>query len=371
MKELLKKIYLFDFKIRYYVGNIFRRQKNNEVLFVQEFSHTLDSIDQNLSNVIYTKTFINPKIDSKKKQIKALKRAKYVYCDNYYVGLCAVGLSNKVVTQVWHAGIAIKKIGFDSEEIKKTKKSKKKRYQKVYDSFDYYICASEHMAEVFIHSFNQDKSKMIVLGHPKYDFFFKSKYLEQVEEIKKKNEDNILKFNILYAPTFRKNREDNWEQINILKNLAKYNESYNIFYKLHPIVKDDKKLVGKLNKLNDVIELNDNELDYYMSIADIVITDYSAVSLEAVILDKILIHYNYDYDKYKAQRGFNIEEEKFPGIVTHKFSEIEEILKSNSFPKKSLEQLDQKLQPKSLNKSSRKIIKRIMNNENINLGSKL
>ena len=68
-----------------------------------------------------------------------------------------------------------------------------------------------------------------------------------------------------------------------------------------------------------------NEL---MIAADIIISDYSCILLDYSILEKPLICFGYDYDAYKAVRGFYFDMEKVVpnGVIRAEDDVIEHIL---------------------------------------------
>ena len=89
---------------------------------------------------------------------------------------------------------------------------------------------------------------------------------------------------ILYAPTFRTYDEYKIEEI---INAFKYNSKYQLIIKKHPRMKVE--IPSKYSYDNcSSLEL--------LSISDYVITDYSAISIEAAILNKKVLLYTYDYD---------------------------------------------------------------------------
>ncbi len=69
-----------------------------------------------------------------------------------------------------------------------------------------------------------------------------------------------------------------------------------------------------------------------MTIADYIITDYSAIVFEAAILSKPLFFYCYDYDNYYKKRNFYIDYMKeMPGVISNKASEIIKAIENNNY----------------------------------------
>lgn len=362
MIEISKSLYLINVKIIYLIVSLFVRTEKQKILFVSEFNHTLDSFDKNISDLVYKKKEMNPKKTKLIKQIIEIKKAKYIFCDNYYVLLGAINTKNKIVIQCWHAGGAIKKIGFSSMENKNKSKRAQKRFQKVYDSANFYVCASEHMKKTFMESFRQPESKMLLSGYPKIDLYQKEEYLNYIEEIRKNSEKTFTKLNILYLPTFRQNEEDNIEQIVFLEKLSKeLSREFNIFYKLHDKVKNSKKIKVKLKECENIIEINSGEIEYYYYFTDLLITDYSSVIFEYNLYNSNVLLYTYDYEKYKTNPGFNIDFNMFEKNMYENSEYIIKKIKSHE----KIEQLDMQTRKEyqfyKKNSIARTVFKEIIN----------
>ena len=104
------------------------------------------------------------------------------------------------------------------------------------------------------------------------------------------------KQNILYVPTFRKSDNINIEE---LINEIDFNK-YNLIVKFHP----------KTNQIIDdkrVLSCSKYTSFELLTIADYVITDYSAICLEAISINKKVLFYLYDYNEYINNNGLNID----------------------------------------------------------------
>ena len=74
-----------------------------------------------------------------------------------------------------------------------------------------------------------------------------------------------------------------------------------------------------------------------LKIADYVITDYSALMIEAAILKTNILLYVYDYEKYKKQNGLNIDLFKeLPGCVSKDIKDLIHVIENNSYNRKNL-----------------------------------
>ena len=120
----------------------------------------------------------------------------------------------------------------------------------------------------------------------------------------------------IYSPTFRDDGSDAFSSghLNI--------EKLNTFLSKHNII-----LVLKMHPLNartyeDLSNIvnYDKDFDVYpvMSLSDMMITDYSSIYIDYLIIDRPIVFFNYDYEKYleqnrKLQTKFL---DTIPGVVT-------------------------------------------------------
>lgn len=361
MKDIIKSIYIFIYKIRAFFWKLIIKQDDKKILFVSEFPYTMDNIQSNISNLLFKKEIINPKEVKTKKQIKKMLQAKYIFFDNYNINLAIINTKNKTIIQTWHAAGAIKKFGLDNTEIKPRSLS---RYQKVYDSYDYYLPASEHMKDVFEKSFNQPESKMLKIGYPKLDIYNKQSFHNKAEKFKQKNDLNLTKLNILYAPTFRDSYEDNLKQIEFVKYLVKeLSDNYNIIYKPHPKINLNK---IKLPDSKSLIISQNNDLEIYYTTADILITDYSSVIFEYNLINKNILFYLYDFNNYKNNIGLNFDFSKIERNISYNKEDIVNKIKTKNYEEKLQILNDNYYKMYKTNGISREVIMEILKVKNDN-----
>lgn len=90
------------------------------------------------------------------------------------------------------------------------------------------------------------------------------------------------------------------------------NKSSNIF---------DKKNIYDVTLYDDIQEL--------YTISDILVTDYSSVFFDYSLLQKPIIFYAYDLDKYKnVLRGFYYDYESLPGVIIQNEDELYSCIKN-------------------------------------------
>jgi CDP-ribitol ribitolphosphotransferase len=92
------------------------------------------------------------------------------------------------------------------------------------------------------------------------------------------------------------------------------------------------------DNLDDRIILNP-KINYaeLLKIADYVITDYSALMVEAAIMKTNILLYVYDYEQYSVENGLNINLfEELPGCVFKEWKDIMKVIDENSYNRKVL-----------------------------------
>ena len=141
---------------------------------------------------------------------------------------------------------------------------------------------------------------MKYLGLPRLDYLVKNdeNTAEQIRGYYNITEQRKI---VLYVPTFRKNSK---VDLDSLVKAFDFNK-YILVVKLHPL--DIENLAKeKINISNGVI-IDDRFTSYqWMNVCDKIITDYSALGIEATLKEKPVYFYIYDYKDYVKEVGLNI-----------------------------------------------------------------
>ena len=117
----------------------------------------------------------------------------------------------------------------------------------------------------------------------------------------------------MYAPTFRNNNDYRFEKLIDKVDYSKY----------VLVIKKHENIRYEISDLKGAYLIDDFSTLKLLSVADFVITDYSAVSIEAAILNIPIFIWAYDYDEYRKNPGLNVNLKK---EFNHYFSkDIDEI----------------------------------------------
>ena len=150
--------------------------------------------------------------------------------------------------------------------------------------------------------------RVIVQGQPRNDSIFlrKEKFLEKEFLIRDESK------NILYAPTWRPKKETKIFPFNDfeIESLEKFlrKENINIFLRAHPDFED--KIEGKFLKIKGIYILNSKkvvDISEYLSCFDLVITDYSSIFIDYLLLKKPVAFIPYDLKEYSTEIGFTVD----------------------------------------------------------------
>lgn len=251
----------------------------------------------------------------------------YLTCNHifYCFGkLPIVPVKKQVVIQMWH-GTSFK--GF-AENMTKTSSNTDSFYSYVYASSDFF-------KPIVMRKFNCSEDKVALCGHPRTDVF----YLND-------NNYDLGNYNktIVWMPTFRKSKilgQADTVQASILptvndSELSQLNQflgdsGTQLIVKLHPMqdLSDVDTDSLKNLKLLSNEQFENSGMDIYRLLrqSDALITDYSSVFYDYLLLDKPIGFTENDVDEYKRNRGFAVDPEKFrPGKRIRSLQELESFI---------------------------------------------
>ena len=253
-------------------------------------------------------------------------RSKYCY---YCFGKYPVKPpKNQLVFNLWH-GMPLKRIGNMVSGCEKTD----------YNYFTLTISTSEFFREIIKQSFNARDDQIIICGQPRTDQMLAE--ISPEEEMHTKAElvgyDNRFSKMILWLPTFR---EDSGNELDILplNELEKLNEllsdnGFCMLVKLHPLS------TANINSLRgfecisfiDNPRLEEAHVGFYslLAMSAALITDYSSVFFDYLLLDRPIGFAIQDINDYKDERGFVFDDpvSQMPGELINNGKEFREFVK--------------------------------------------
>ena len=226
------------------------------------------------------------------------------------------------------------------------KKAKGKAYEGKLS--DFVINSLKIQKETLAEYLNCDKDRVISLGYPRNDMLFSKKKVNLSLLLNHKAFDKL----ILWMPTYRQcdnpvlsedflNNETGLPLITTNSELTKINELLKdknliLALKLHHL--QSTRVITEL-RLNNVVLLSDEDLMAqdiqlyeFVKCSDALITDYSSIAFDYLLLDRPIGYTLDDYEEYKKSRGFAFENplDYMPGEHIYNFSELEKFIISVS-----------------------------------------
>jgi len=294
-----------------------------------------------------------------------LAKAKY-WITNSTMPQYAYPKKDQIFIQNWH-GTPLKRLGCDIQNAQDNAQKLSdthKQYISQGKKIDYFISPSPFYTEKISTAFNQEinrDKKFLELGYPRNDFLFK---FSDSDVKRVKNALNIPenKKVIMYAPTFR---DDNYErgkgfhyscEIDFDLLYKALSEDYVILFRAHYFVIDNYDLERYKGFVIDVSRYEDiNEL-YIVS--DMLVTDYSSVFFDYANLERPIIFFMYDYERYKNKmRDFYLDLKELPGRVCYTSKELLPLILNDQDNKTDLKEFNKKFNTFCDAKSSQRVLK--------------
>lgn len=259
--------------------------------------------------------------------------SKYIFHNNGIYGNPKPHKS-QIIFNLWH-GMPLKSIGYMDKNC--NVKSKNIR-------FSYTLATSQIFKNIIKNAFRCKSNQILLCGQPRNDLMFENRNMLMKLGINKKDYKKVF----LWMPTFRKssveNRNEdgktsenglpilNNEELNSLNTVLKNLKGLMII-KVHPLQKIASEI--KLNLTNivcidnsDIIDTEEHMYSIFNEI-DVLITDYSSIYVDFLLLDKPIGFMYDDFKEYKDSRGFVFEdlEELMPGQKITSLKELENFIK--------------------------------------------
>lgn len=211
------------------------------------------------------------------------------------------------IAQVWHALGAIKNFGHLASGTREGPHPKVAEVMQMHKKYTFITAAGSVPAEIYTAAFGVPHEAVYPLGMPRVDYLLDEERMAgRRAEILKTYPQLIGRKVVLYAPTFRRGQHIPYTRLAT----AMDDPDASLVLVPHPLDKSslpegDHVVIGSAFGVLD-----------WLSIADALITDYSAVAYEATMRDIPLVFWPYDMDEYMRARGLAIDyDAEVPGPV--------------------------------------------------------
>ena len=230
-----------------------------------------------------------------------------------------------------HGMAGIKKLGIDIDP-----KNQSFRLRKP-EKFDMIFIEGKKEKEILAKAWQIEAEHFYETGLPRNDELYQIRE-EKVLTIKKSLKVPFDKKVILYAPTFREFYKDGSFD-NIIQNPFDFEKMKKELENDYVLVVTAHYQVGKLLGIPKDNSFIINAFDYpyindLLMIADILISDYSSVVWDYSILERPLLCFGYDYDRYVQERGtyLDLNQIFFNGVIKTQ-EQLIEVIRNMDFEK--------------------------------------
>ncbi|MGD9487943.1 MAG: CDP-glycerol glycerophosphotransferase family protein [Calditrichaceae bacterium] len=274
--------------------------------------------------------------------IKYLLAGKFYFCNTNLGDLNYWLSGGAVYINFWH-GVPLKKIEFDitkgsiawkyQSSTKLMRWIKAVSFPELYRRPDHLLVPSAELLPVFKRAFRIGDSNAVYGPYPRNSIFNYDK--TRLREIISKHEDksalsildrlNSFEKVIFYLPTFRDGNNDFLQDSGIdidrlNDTLKKHN--YCLLVKFH----SNTKLPADLfSRLTHILQLS-NQMDIYplLPFTDALLTDYSSIYVDYLLLDKEIIFFPFDIKEYmqKSREFYYNFDEITPGVKCYDFKTL-------------------------------------------------
>lgn len=269
--------------------------------------------------------------------------------DSYWPAVSVLNhKADLTVVQVWHASGKIKKSGYQTLDLPYGRNKIIADIMEMHRNYDVIVAGGRELNDFYCESFNVSEDKLFNVGLPRLDHLI---------DIKDSGREKLLDFHpeyrgkkiIFYAPTFRKG-----EKLNCAELCRMFDkEGYALIVKPH----SNQEIADGIT----VDTCSDFTSMTLISACDYLITDYSAIAFEAAAIKTKTMFYLFDYDKYVANNGLNIDPAKeMPECTYFTAKELANDIFDDKYNYDLIERFANNYLPSELGVSTEKITKLIV-----------
>lgn len=235
--------------------------------------------------------------------------------------------------QVWHASGAFKTVGYS----RIGKPGGPNPFSPGHKNYTHAIVAAEHDVPFYAEAYGIPEERVFPTGIPRLDLFFDEDYKAKTRDLVYETVPQIRdRYVILFAPTFRgegpRDAYYDYDQLDLAALYALCEEmDAVVVFKMHPFVIEPLTIPAQYaDRFIDATR--SREINEFLMVADLAITDYSSLVFEYSILDRPMLFFAYDLEEYISTRDFYEPFEEFvPGRIVRTFGEMLEAIRSREF----------------------------------------
>jgi len=269
----------------------------------------------------------------------ALRGKVYIF-DNYSKDINFWQSGGSLKVNLWH-GVGNKKINYDNihDRVRHPRNAWENlcffpRRLSDEKPGHYVLATSSLMCRIFAGAFRVSQGHVIEAGYPRNDYILKGDIENIFSEEESAAYDRISRWReegkkvVLYMPTFRES-ETKFQKVMDMEKWNAYLLKSNILFltKLHP----KSKLRGQFGEdcFSNILNL-DADMDPYVFLeqADVLVTDYSSVYSDFMLLDRPVVAFWYDYEEYieHSRESYFDFREYMPEVAAKNLAELEQAI---------------------------------------------
>ena len=286
------------------------------------------------------------------RSMKHMTTSRVCVLDSYWPAASMLNHKDDLtIIQIWHAIGKIKKSGMITAGSKTGRDLKTASLLNMHEKNDYIIAGAKVFDQFYRDSFGDYDYTLLNYGLPRIDYLIDNEQANR-EKFFRENPELEGRTILLYAPTFRRGMEARWRDIIDVVDP----EKYTLIIKNHPTQRIEGERPAEHVRYFDEWKAVD-----LLAVSDFVITDYSAIALEAAVLRKKTLYWVYDYDEYTRENGLNVDMfESMPGLAFRDVAELMAFIENSEYPMERLDAYRRKYLPEDLGHSTEKIAQLIL-----------
>lgn len=261
------------------------------------------------------------------RQLWLARTSQVVVLDGYNPCVCIPRKRKGVyVIQLWHAVGAIKKFGLQCLDTPAGRTSADARIAHMHQNYDLVVAGGVGAVDAFSEAFGYPREQVLPLGLPRTDRLLRlaqeraddaTRHTATTadgmarENVPGTTRSQLAKqhpwlangnLNVLYAPTFRRGDDGSWMQAATAALAASLEGSnVNLIVSKHPLMRTQETSSPIVQTIPHVTT------EELFSVVDVVISDYSAIALEACLVGLPVLFYVPDIEEYRLSPGLNVD----------------------------------------------------------------
>lgn len=278
-----------------------------------------------------------------------LATARVCILDSYWPAVSILNhRAGLTVIQMWHAAGKIKKSGYQTLGLPYGRNRKVSETMDMHKNYDVVVAGGKKLNPFYCESFHTEEEKLYNVGLPRLDYLLKKQEAGKNQLYRYRPEYRGKKI-ILYAPTFRPHHSLDCREL--IEAFPK--DEYVLIVRPH-----QKQQLAEGISVDCCEELSSLDL---LVACDYLISDYSAITVEAAAIHAKTVFYLFDYEEYIKNNGLNFDPyHEIPECVRVTAAGVADLIMSGEYPYSAMELFAETFLPDCLGHSTEKITKLIL-----------